>query len=142
MDRLSAARRSWNMSRIRSRDTRPEQRVRSFLHRLGFRFRLHRRDLPGTPDIVLPRYGVVIFVHGCFWHRHSRCRFAYFPKSNVRFWTEKFQNNVNRDRLACRRLRQLGWRVIVIWECQAGNDPKLARVLESRLLRERPQPRP
>jgi DNA mismatch endonuclease (patch repair protein) len=126
MDRLTTEHRSWNMSRIRSRNTTPERVVRSLLHRLGYRFRLHRSDLPGNPDIVLPRYRTVIFVHGCFWHRHSRCRNAYFPKSNVRFWKEKFLKNIKRDANARRRLRLLGWRTIVIWECMTLSRERLA----------------
>jgi len=118
MDRLTRERRSWNMSRIRGRDTAPEKTVRSVLHRIGCRFRLHRRDLPGSPDIVLPKYRTVVFVHGCFWHRHPSCRFAYTPKTRVRFWSRKFAENVERDRRVRRRLRDLGWRVIVIWECE------------------------
>jgi len=117
MDRISKERRSWNMSRIRSKDTKPELLVRSLLHRNGFRFRLHRRDLPGTPDIVLPKYKTVIFVHGCFWHRHRGCRFAYQPRSNRGFWAMKFRHNVARDRGVRRRLRRLGWHVVVTWEC-------------------------
>jgi len=118
-DRITKAHRSWNMSRIRGRDTGPELVVRSILHRMGFRFRLHRKDLPGNPDIVLPKYHTVIFVHGCFWHRHPRCKFAYTPKSRVKFWKTKFESNVRRDKQVRRQLRKLGWNVIVIWECEA-----------------------
>lgn len=106
------------MSRIRSRDTKPEFIVRSMLHRMGYRFRLHRKDLPGRPDIVLPRHGTVIFVNGCFWHRHKGCRFSYGPKNRKRFWQKKFNDNVERDKKAKRELKELGWRVIIIWECQ------------------------
>src|SRR3954463_15983899 len=109
VDLLTKERRSWNMSRIRSRDTKPEVLVRSLLHRLGLRFRLHR-PLPGRPDIVLPRHRTVVLVHGCFWHRHTSCRFAYTPKSNVQFWLAKFAGNVERDRKARRALHKLGWR--------------------------------
>lgn len=129
MDRLTAQQRSVNMSRIASRDTKPELAVRSCLQRLGFRFRLHRRGLPGTPDIVLPRHRIVVFVHGCFWHRHRECRFAYTPKSRVDFWNAKFQENINRD-LRCRRaLRRLGWTVLVIWGCQTVAPDALERRL-------------
>lgn len=114
------------MSRIRGKDTTPEVAVRSALHRLGYRFRLHRRDLPGRPDIVLPKHGTVIFVHGCFWHRHARCRYAYTPKSRVEFWQRKFQQNVERDRRVQRELRRLGWKVIVVWECETANLLTLA----------------
>lgn len=121
MDSLSREHRSWNMSRIRGKDTRPELRVRSALHRLGYRFRLNRRDLPGKPDIVLPRYQTVIFVHGCFWHRHPGCRFAYTPKSRVEFWQAKFERNVARHREVEEELTTLGWRVLVIWECETDS---------------------
>jgi DNA mismatch endonuclease (patch repair protein) len=130
-DRLSRERRSWNMSRIRSRDTQPERIVRSALHRAGYRFRLHRRDLPGRPDIVLPRYHTAIFVHGCFWHRHKQCRLAYTPKSRVTFWTEKFRRNVERDRENTAALRKLGWRVITVWECEATSPEKWLQKVES-----------
>jgi len=108
------------MSRIRSRDTQPELLVRSTLHKAGYRFRLHSKTLPGHPDIVLPRHGTVVFVHGCFWHRHHGCRYAYTPKSRVEFWRRKLEGNVERDRRNARALRALGWRVITVWECQAG----------------------
>jgi len=117
MDKLSKKRRSWNMSRIRSGDTAPERVVRSTLHRLGFRFRLHVKNLPGRPDIVLPKWRTVIFVHGCFWHRHSRCKFAYTPKSNQLFWNAKFCENKERDCRNVRQLRRDGWKVIVVWQC-------------------------
>ena len=121
VDRLSPEHRSWNMSRIRGRNTQPELAVRSALHRAGYRFRLHRKDLPGRPDIVLPKHRTVVFVHGCFWHRHPGCRFAYTPKSRVAFWQKKFDDNVARDRRNVRALRALGWRVITVWECQTGS---------------------
>jgi DNA mismatch endonuclease (patch repair protein) len=133
MDRISRERRSWNMSRIRGRDTKPEVTVRSVLHGLGWRFRLHRKDLPGRPDIVLVRHRTVVFVHGCFWHRHARCRFAYSPKSNRAFWNKKFGGNVARDRRDRGRLRRLGWRVIVVWECQADDRAALTRRLGAAL---------
>ena len=118
------------MGRIRGANTKPERLVRSMLHRMGLRFRLHRKDLPGKPDIVLPKHRTVIFVHGCFWHRHRGCRFAYTPKSRVEFWTRKFEQNVERDRRACRVLRRQGWRVITIWECQTQDLEKLTKRLE------------
>lgn len=117
-DIVSPQRRSEMMSRIRGRNTAPERMLRSLLHRHGFRFRLHCRDLPGSPDIVLPRYRTVIFVHGCFWHRHTGCKLAYSPKSRQAFWTRKFAENKKRDRRNLRALTSLGWRTIVVWECQ------------------------
>jgi len=113
------------MSRIRGSDTRPEVAVRSMLHRLGLRFRLHRKDLPGKPDIVLPGRQTVIFVHGCFWHRHSGCRYAYKPKSREVFWREKFSQNVERDRRNQHALRSAGWRVVIVWECELREPEKL-----------------
>ena len=114
------------MARIQGRDTVPEVVVRRTAHRLGFRFRLYRKDLPGRPDLVFPRYRAVVFVHGCFWHRHDGCRFAYTPRSRVRFWTEKFRQNVARDRRTEDALRSLGWRVLVIWECETRDDAVVA----------------
>ena len=121
MDIYSKEKRSWNMSRIRAKDTMPERVVRSFLHRNGFRFRLHVKNLPGMPDIVLPRYKTVIFVHGCFWHRHKSCPKTTTPSTNQDFWEEKFQQNVERDRREQTELKKQGWRVIVIWECEVEN---------------------
>jgi len=118
MDRLSKQHRSWNMSRIKSKDTKPEIQVRSLLHKLGFRFRLHRNDLPGKPDIVLPKYSTVIFVHGCYWHHHQNCQFAYTPKSKVEFWLNKFAENVARDKKVQLELAKLNWKVLVVWECE------------------------
>lgn len=132
-DRISAGHRSWNMSRIKGKDTKPEITVRSMLHRLGYRFRLHRKDLPGKPDIVLPKYRTVIFVHGCFWHRHPGCRFAYTPKSRTEFWLDKLQKNVERDQKVQDQLVQEGWRVAVIWECQTKNPESLKAELENLL---------
>ncbi len=133
MDILSREKRSWNMSRIRSRDTKPELIVRRLLHRLEYRFRLHRRDLPGSPDIVLPKYKTVIFVHGCYWHRHEGCRYAYNPKSRVDFWQEKFRQNVMRDRKARRELEELDWQVQVVWECETKDIEGLVERLEDML---------
>lgn len=121
-DIVNAARRSEMMSRIKGRNTKPELIVRRIAHGLGFRFRLHRRDLPGSPDLVFPRYQAVVFVHGCFWHRHDGCRYAYRPKSSIPFWTKKFEENVARDVRSERALRDLGWRVLVIWECEAKDQ--------------------
>lgn len=121
------------MSRIRGKDTRPEMRVRSRLHRMGFRFRLHHKDLPGKPDIVLPAYRTVIFVHGCFWHRHPGCRFAYLPKSRVDFWQTKFRRNVERHEEVTTDLEELGWRVVVIWECETASEEQLEQRLYDEL---------
>lgn len=132
MDRLSKERRSRNMASIRSKDMRPEKLVRSLLHRLGYRFRIHRKDLPGTPDIVLPAYKTVVFVHGCFWHQHPEpsCINSRLPKSNIEYWHAKFQRNVNRDRKVLDDLIGLGWRVIIVWECETKNIDRLARRLD------------
>jgi DNA mismatch endonuclease (patch repair protein) len=118
------------MSRIRGRDTKPELLVRSVLHRLGYRFRLHHKDLPGRPDVVLPKHRTVVLVHGCFWHRHPRCRHSYMPKSNVAFWATKFEQNVARDAADRRSLRKGGWRVVVVWECQAKDAVVVAALLK------------
>jgi DNA mismatch endonuclease (patch repair protein) len=135
VDTLTPERRSWNMSRIRSKNTKPEIMVRSILHRLGYRFSLHRK-LPGRPDIVLPKYRAVIFVHGCFWHRHKGCRDASKPGTRPEFWQKKFSDNTSRDKRNCAELRKLGWEVIVIWECEAlGAPPILAHQLTKQLSR-------
>ena len=127
MDRLTIQHRSWNMSRIRCADTAPEIEVRAILHRLGFRFRKSSsRNLPGRPDVVLPKYKTVVLVHGCFWHRHRGCKFAYTPKSRQEFWSNKFSLNQKRDMVVARQLRHLGWRIVVVWECeiQSGTDAR------------------
>ena len=130
-DVLTPAQRSFCMSRIRSRDTRPERVVRSILHKMGRRFRLHRRDLPGTPDIVLPAIKTVIFVHGCFWHMH-RCRFGLVkPKTRAEFWSAKRQANAERDRKSVAELRKAGWRVLIVWECQTRNLGRLAERVQT-----------
>ena len=134
MDKLTPERRSHNMSRIRSRDTKPEKLVRSLLHRMGCRFRLHRKDLPGKPDIVLPKHHTVILVHGCYWHRHPDCRFAYLPKSNRQFWENKFQENIARDARQIQQLTILGWRALIVLECETRN----MEVMRERLRRELP----
>ena len=113
------------MSRIRGSHTKPERLVRSLLHRCGFRFRVHRKDLPGRPDIVLPKHNAVILVHGCFWHRHAGCRFAYTPKSRLEFWEKKFSENVARDRRNANALASLGWRSMIVWECETKDQAKL-----------------
>lgn len=132
-DSLSKEKRSWNMSRIRSKDTRPEKVVRSLLHQMGYRFRLHVKSIPGTPNIVLPKFKTVIFVHGCFWHRHPGCRFAYTPKSRVDFWMKKFEQNVSAHEKATGELKDQGWRVFVIWECDLSDLDSLGRKLSNLL---------
>lgn len=131
MDRMSQERRSWNMSRIRGKDTNPERLVRSLLHRMGYRFRLHRQDLPGRPDIVLPGRRTVVLVHGCYWHRHCGCRLAYTPKTNRTFWLSKFRENVSRDERQYEQLRALGWHIITVWECETKSPAALAQRLRS-----------
>lgn len=126
MDILTPEERSRVMSHITGKDTRPEMIVRSLLHRLGFRFRLHHRDLPGKPDIVLPRRKAVIFVHGCFWHRHQGCKDATIPKTNTGFWLNKLNRNVERDLKAASALKAAGWRVLYVWECETNNLDMLA----------------
>jgi len=135
-DKIDPARRSANMARIRGKDTAPELRVRSALHKLGFRFRLHRSDLPGTPDIVLPKYRTVILVHGCFWHRHPGCKYAYMPKSRVQFWQKKFADNVQRDQRALGNLDDAGWRTMVVWECETKDPAELEGLLRREIGRE------
>lgn len=123
--------RSYNMSRIKGRDTQPEKTLRSLLHRSGLRFRIHDKRLPGHPDIVLPKYRSVIFVHGCFWHRHPGCRYASVPETRSDFWNEKFSRNVERDRRNVFLLEEAGWNTIIVWECELKKDP--AAVLENTL---------
>ncbi|WP_454907285.1 very short patch repair endonuclease [Variovorax gossypii] len=124
VDFLSPKERSERMSRITSRDTQPELALRRVLHGLGFRYRLHGSGLPGKPDLVLPRYKTVVFVHGCFWHRHADCNIATTPKSNTPFWVEKFQRNVSRDARVTKALEEAGWKVLVAWECEVGSAAK------------------
>lgn len=124
-DTLTPAERSERMSRIRSSHTKPEMALRKALHGLGFRFRLHGRRLPGKPDIVLPKHRTVIFVHGCFWHRHTGCKIATTPKTNTDFWIDKFDRNQSRDTRNSEALVAAGWRVIVVWECELGNPAKV-----------------
>ena len=114
-----------NMARIGSADTSPELAVRKLLHRLGYRFRLHRRNLPGTPDICFPGRKKAIFVHGCFWHRHEGCRRTTTPMTRTSFWNDKFRKNVERDRVNLRDLRELGWNVMVVWECETAKAETL-----------------
>jgi len=134
-DIWSKEKRSEVMGRIRGGDTKPERIVRSLLHAMGYRFTVkgpRNRGLPGKPDIVLPRYQTVVFVHGCFWHRHRGCRYAYTPKSRVEWWEEKFASNVARDKKAATGLRKLGWKIVTIWECELKTEAK-QRQVERRL---------
>lgn len=117
--------RSRMMAAVRSGNTRPEMRVRMHLHALGLRYRVHVRALPGAPDIVFQKHKTVVFVNGCFWHQHKRCPKATLPRTNQGFWFEKLRGNVRRDTSTTRRLRELGWQVLVIWECETGNLAKL-----------------
>jgi DNA mismatch endonuclease, patch repair protein len=121
------------MSRIRATDTAPERFVRSMLHRQGYRFTLHRNDLPGKPDIVLPKYNTVIFVHGCFWHGHRCAKGKRRPKTNTQYWEAKIVKNKQRDRKAVRELAQAGWKVIIVWECQLAHSDQLLDRLQKSL---------
>lgn len=123
------------MGRIKGRDTAPEKNVRSLLHREGFRFRLHAKNLPGKPDIYLPKWNTAIFVHGCFWHRHENCRLCYTPKSNTAFWNAKFTGNVERDKRNEVALRDAGWKILTVWECELANPKVLARRLSKAIRR-------
>lgn len=129
MDNVSPRRRSEIMARVRAKDTGPEMLVRRLVYSMGYRYRLHDRSLPGTPDIVLRRARKVIFVHGCFWHRHARCALARLPKSRVKFWRPKLDSNRVRDRRNVARLRRAGWRVMVVWECELAKLASLTRRL-------------
>ena len=123
--------RSYNMSRIRGKDTKPEEIVRKYLFAQGFRFRKNDFHLPGKPDIVLPKYKTIVFVNGCFWHHHN-CRYFVWPKSNAEFWKKKIDGNVERDERNIRELREMGWKVLVIWECEIKKegDNRLRRLID------------
>lgn len=129
-DVFSREKRSWIMSRVKGRNTKPEILVRSFIHRMGYRFRIHRRDLPGNPDIVLPCHSKVIFVHGCFWHGHKSCLRSKRPSTNQIFWNKKLDGNIERDKQYRRELLQMGWKVFAVWECETRTPLKLLRKLE------------
>jgi len=144
MDHLTKEKRSWNMSRIKSKDTSPEKIVRSLLHSMGYRFRLHGNInkkiyksgvLPGKPDIVLAKYKTVIFVHGCFWHHHKNCKGATTPKTNTEWWLDKFQKNINRDQKNQTQLYDIGWNVSIVWECQIIENIELKAKLLKELKR-------
>jgi len=130
VDGLSKERRSWNMSRIKSKDTAPEMCVRKVLYGLGYRYRLHDKRVFGKPDIILPKYKTAIFVHGCFWHRHSGCRYAYTPKSRSEFWSKKFEANTARDKVVADELDRINWRRLVIWECQTKSKDKIGVIIK------------
>lgn len=121
-DTFTPEERSEIMRRVKDKDTKPEVRIRSALHRMGYRFRLHRKDLPGNPDIVLPKHRTVIFVHGCFWHQHPGCRKATIPRNNYDYWERKLRRNVQRDQAAKLLLDELGWRVLTLWECEIPRE--------------------
>jgi len=137
MDKLTPERRSENMRAIRSEGMKPERVVRSVAHRLGFRFRLHRRDLPGKPDLVFPRLRKIIFVHGCFWHQHpnAKCNDARLPKSNRAYWIPKLRRNAERDALNIKILRSGGWKILVVWECETKRIEQLTTRIERFLLK-------
>lgn len=124
--------RSYNMSRIRSTDTKPEMLVRKFLHANGFRYKLHDKTLPGKPDIVLPKYNTIIFIHGCFWHGHKGCRYFKIPRTRTQWWTDKINRNKANDEKAVKALKRDGWKVIVIWECKLKHA-KIEKALSSLL---------
>jgi DNA mismatch endonuclease (patch repair protein) len=124
MDHLPKARRSWNMSRIRSKDTKPEIVFRKLLHKAGYRYRLYDKNLPGKPDLVLKKYKTVVFIHGCFWHHHENCSRAVMPKSNTVYWDAKLTGNRARDADHVRRLEQDDWRVFIVWECELKQPEK------------------
>ncbi len=128
-DIVDSKRRSQLMAGIRSRNTAPELAVRRIAHRMGLRFRLHRTDLPGSPDLVFPKHQLAVFVHGCFWHRHEGCRYASTPKSRVAFWMKKFAANVARDARQEAALRARGWRILVVWQCETKNQALIVHKL-------------
>lgn len=130
-DIVTTHKRSQMMSGIRGRDTGPELRVRRVLHKLGYRFRLHRKELPGSPDVVLPKHKIAVFIHGCFWHFHHECRFAKMPRSRKEFWEPKLLGNRLRDAAAVLALREAGWRVLLVWECYLRDNKDDAALSES-----------
>ena len=131
VDILDSLSRSRNMAKIKSKDTKPEMIVRKYLHARGLRYRLHDKKLPGKPDIVLPKFGTIVFVHGCFWHRHENCRFAYTPKTRCTFWNEKFATNLKRDKIVIEELKDKGWRVIIVWECAIRSKDRAAYLAQT-----------
>ena len=130
MDNHTLEQRRRNMSAVKSKNTKPEILVRKVLHAKGYRFRLHVKELPGKPDIVFPKYKTVIFVNGCFWHRHEGCKYASTPTTNIDFWNAKFAENVARDKKKCQEIQEKGWQVIVIWTCEINNTAALGERLK------------
>jgi DNA mismatch endonuclease (patch repair protein) len=130
-DKLTPPQRSANMGRVRNKNTKPELLVRSVLHRAGYRFRLHRRDLPGSPDIVLPKWKTAVFVHGCFWHGHEGCRRSKLPATRTDFWQAKVERNQERDRAAHEELAALGYRVVTLWECELRSESSILSSVDS-----------
>lgn len=133
MDHLTPAKRSWNMAKIRSNNTRPEREVRSLLHKMGYRFRVNHQTLPGKPDIVLKRFKTVIFVNGCFWHGHKNCSRSNIPKSNTTYWINKIETNKKRDGKNVRQLRKEGWKVITVWECHVQKTEKIKKLFSTKI---------
>lgn len=134
-DIYSKKKRSEVMSKVKSKNTKPELQVRSWLHKRGFRFRLHRKDLPGIPDIILPKYKTAIFVHGCFWHQHPGCKKATIPRTNHKFWKQKLERNVERDNEHDDQLKRQGWKVITVWECDVKKDiEQIMKLVECQIL--------
>lgn len=129
-DKVRKKVRSRNMSAIKGKNTKPEMIVRRFLHHKGYRFRLHRKDLSGKPDITLARYKTVIFVHGCFWHQHSNCKNAVMPKTHVSFWEDKLNGNIVRDKKNTLLLQGKGWQVLTIWECEVTSESNMEKLTE------------
>lgn len=134
-DVFPPAKRSWIMSRVKGENTKPEIKVRSSIHAMGFRFRLHRKDLPGKPDLVFPKHRKVIFVHGCFWHQHVACQSAARPTSNTKYWNRKLERTIERDNQNIAALESAGWQVLVVWECEIKNTEKLLSILGDFLIR-------
>jgi DNA mismatch endonuclease, patch repair protein len=132
-DKHSKEQRSYNMSKVKAKDTKPELLVRKYLHKNGLRYRLHVKEMPGKPDIVFPKYKTVIFINGCFWHGHENCKFATLPKTREQFWQNKITSNINRDKKAKENLRAEGWQVVTVWECEL--KPKIRDTTLSNLLK-------
>ena len=135
-DSISSKHRSWNMSKIKGANTKPEIAVRSYLHRNGFRFRIHDKKLPGKPDIALKKYSTALFIDGCFWHRHKGCKYSYTPKSRVKFWRTKFENNIKRDNIVNAHYTNSNWNQIRLWECEITSENLVNLVKQIRNNRE------